>query len=132
MTESRKQQMNSKMGRLCREAFLTLAEKHNLKVMTTSDHYRIVGPDGYVSERPHGDDYHIDFEPGHGRAEDWERFFKDGVVLAWVHTALFKTGDNFKPTDDEDVSGTLEMLGIKHRLSPEPRSSKGPQCGAHL
>jgi hypothetical protein len=112
MTETQKQQMNSKMRRLCRKALLALAEKHDLKVTTSFDHYRIVGPDGYISERPHGDDFHTNFEPGYGRAEDWKRLFKGGVVLAWVDTCYFKTGDNFRPTDDEGDRMTVEMFGI--------------------
>ena len=132
MTETQKLQMNSKLHGLCREALLTLAEKHNLKVTTSNDHYRIVGTDGYISERPHGDAFHVDYEPGHGRAEDWKRLFRDGVALAWVGTSSFKCGDNFQPTDDEEVRITLDMLGIPHLLSSQPKKTADPQCRIYL
>jgi hypothetical protein len=117
LTNTRKKELQSKMRRLCREAIATFADEHNLKTERFDGQTQIVGPEGFITDRPHGDSLDSpggsDFEPGFGTEEDWEKFFALGVVLGWVHMAPTRTGDNFYPKDKKEALSVLKMIGLK-------------------
>jgi hypothetical protein len=130
MTEAKRNQMKSRMRRLCREAIRTFAKKYGLTVQPFEKQLQIVGTNGFICDTPHGERLNAggnysDFQPGYGKEGDWDDFFKRGVCLAWVHTTAPATGDNFDPTNEKDAMETLEMLGLSISLTQE-KSAPAP------
>jgi hypothetical protein len=100
MTKTETLKMQSKMRSLRRAAIRRFAADHEFEIENTEvSGLTIYSPDRtfYVSEVPHGETFHARFEPGHGIQSDWDSLFAEGVVLGWVDTTLFRTGDNFHP-----------------------------------
>jgi hypothetical protein len=100
MTKTETLKMQSKMRRVCRAAIRKFATDHQLTIEKNQFHgLSIYSADRtfYVSEIPHGEKFHTGFEPGYGFQSDWDSLFTKGVVLGWVDTKLFRTGDNFHP-----------------------------------
>ena len=80
MTELQKEAYLVKLKRLCEGVVRSLANVNGLEITKRHGQLQIVGPEGYISSAPHGEDFHSDFEPGHGTESDWARFFKRGVL----------------------------------------------------
>jgi hypothetical protein len=121
MTKTEQKKIHSKMRRLCRVALRAFAATHNLKL----EHNGIAGLTAfspsrtfYISERPHGDALHREFEPGYGSRKEWEKFFRKGVALSFVDTkapwinpgSFFTRADNWDPTSRRESASILRCL----------------------
>ena len=83
MIKLERNQIMSKVRRLCRQELYRIARENNRKVTLLRPGRRVIqSPSGYISEIPHGVDLHCGFEPGYGSKADWERLLKKSVFLS--------------------------------------------------
>jgi hypothetical protein len=146
MTKTKHKQLSARAHKVCLTALRKLAKDHGLKVQYVGGdsivgkltkaafaigenvgmgmHVRakwvIMGRNGYLSSRPHGEDCHtmlirLNDGPGYGSVKEWEEFIADhGNCLAFVNFGHghFLGSDNFDPTNTKEVENLLSLLEI--------------------
>jgi hypothetical protein len=143
-TKGQREAIYSHMRAACTKALRELAREHGLKVvhayknvdvddlignemgigMSIRAGHVILGKRGYISNRPHGDSFHRDFEPGWGSDNDWNQFF-DHPCLSYVSFSVFPSGDNFDPQNKQDVIEAMKLINTERDPMQEELPHRG-------